>query len=62
MRETTPEEKAECKRQRQLLQANVIKSSCWFTVFSDGDAMTVGREDAISIVGTEQLLEYMEII
>lgn len=62
MQEKTPEEMEECKRQRELIQTNVIEPSYYFTVFSDGEAMTVGREDTISIVGTKQLLGYMEII
>ena len=62
MREKTPEEKAECKRQLELIRANDIQTSNWFTVFSDGDAMTVGREDTISIVGTRELVYFMNEI
>ncbi len=38
------------------------KPSFWFTVYSDGEVMTVGREDFVSIMGARQLFRFMEIM
>ena len=62
MREKTPAEVTECARQMQLIRDGDIQTSLWFTVFSDGNAMTVGREDTISIIGTKELANFMEEI
>ncbi|KKL74866.1 hypothetical protein LCGC14_2060600 [marine sediment metagenome] len=61
-REKTPEEAAECTRQLSLIRKGKIRASYYFTVYSDGEAMSVGREDFISIIGTRGLFNYMEEI
>lgn len=59
-REKTKKEQAECSRQIELLRNGDIEMSNWFAVFSDGEAMTIGREDTISMVGTQELMWFME--
>ena len=62
IREKTEEEKAECLKQTKMVRDGDIKPSCYFTVYSDGEAMTIGREDFVSIIGTSPLFSFVEEI